>query len=94
MDTVLREVVESARALSGSRHGVITTVDEAGRPRDFVTSGLTPIVRNSPSPASPTLRGGEPCERLAKPLTESAGPAPSGVGADPDQANHQRSTIL
>ena len=40
--TVLREVVDSARALTGARNGVITTVDEAGQPQDFVTSGLTP----------------------------------------------------
>ena len=42
LDTVLREVVESARALTGAAQGVITTVDEAGEPRDFVTSGITP----------------------------------------------------
>ena len=42
VDTVLREVVDSARALTGARNGVIATVDEAGLPQDFVTSGLTP----------------------------------------------------
>ena len=41
LDTVLREVVESARALTGAPYGVIATVDEAGAPRDFVTSGFT-----------------------------------------------------
>ena len=41
VETVLREVVDSARALTDARHGVITTVDEAGLPRDFVTSGFT-----------------------------------------------------
>ena len=41
LDTVLGEVVESARALTGARYGVITTVDEAGAPRDFVASGFT-----------------------------------------------------
>ena len=40
--TVLREVVDSARALTGARHGLIATVDAAGQPQDFVTSGLTP----------------------------------------------------
>ena len=39
--TVLRETVDSARALTGARYGAITTIDEAGRPQDFVTSGLT-----------------------------------------------------
>ena len=38
--TVLKEVVESARTLTGARHGVITTLDEQGTVRDFVTSGL------------------------------------------------------
>ena len=41
LDTVLAEVVASARALTGAAYGVIATVDEAGEPRDFVTSGFT-----------------------------------------------------
>ena len=41
LDTVLREVVDSARALTGARYGAIAPVDEAGLPQDFVTSGLT-----------------------------------------------------
>ena len=40
LDTVLNEVVESTRALTGAACGVITTVDEASAPRDFVTSEL------------------------------------------------------
>ena len=40
--TVLQEVVDSARALTRARHGLIATVDAAGQPQDFVTSGLTP----------------------------------------------------
>ena len=42
LDTVLQEVVDSARALTGARYGVITTVDDAGRPQEFVGSGITP----------------------------------------------------
>ena len=42
LDTVLKEVVESAQALTGARWGVIATVDEAGTPLDFVFSGFTP----------------------------------------------------
>ena len=38
--TVLKEVVESARTLTGARHRVIMTIDERGTVRDFVTSGL------------------------------------------------------
>ena len=41
LETVLNEVVESARALTGARHSVISTIDETGAPRDFVTSGFT-----------------------------------------------------
>ena len=44
VETVLREVVDSARALTGARYGVIATIDEAGRPRpqDTIISGLPP----------------------------------------------------
>ena len=41
LDTVLQEVVDSARALTGARFGVIVTVDGAGETEEFVTSGLT-----------------------------------------------------
>ena len=41
LDTVLREVMESAQALTGARWGVIATVDEQGTPQDFVFSGFT-----------------------------------------------------
>ena len=34
-------MVESARALTGARYGAIATIDEAGAPQDFVTSGFT-----------------------------------------------------
>ncbi len=46
-DTVLKEVVESARALTDSRYGVITTLDGSGRPPDFVTSGISPDHRQT-----------------------------------------------
>ena len=39
---VVQEVVDSARALTGARYGVIATTDETGEVRDFVTSGFTP----------------------------------------------------
>ena len=42
LDTVLAEVVDSARGLTGARYGIIVTVDEAGAPADFVFSGITP----------------------------------------------------
>ncbi len=41
LETVLNEVVDSARALTGARYGAIATIDDAGVPQDFVTSGFT-----------------------------------------------------
>ena len=42
LNTVLREVVDSACVLTGARYGVIATIGEDGRAQEFVTSGLTP----------------------------------------------------
>lgn len=41
LNTVLEEVVESARALTGARYGATTTIDARGQAREFVSSGLT-----------------------------------------------------
>jgi len=41
LDTVLQEIVDRARALTGGRFGLITTIDEAGRFERFVGSGIT-----------------------------------------------------
>ena len=41
LETVLRGILESARGLTDARYGAIATIDEAGQPRDFVTSGFT-----------------------------------------------------
>lgn len=41
LETVLQEVVESARTLTRARYGVIVTMGQAGQPVDFLTSGLT-----------------------------------------------------
>ena len=40
-DTVLQEVVDSARALTGARYGAITVPGETGQRPDFIVSGLT-----------------------------------------------------
>ena len=40
--TVLQEVVDSARTLTDSRYGVITTINDDGQVLDFITSGFTP----------------------------------------------------
>ena len=41
LDTVLHEVVDSARTLTGSGYGLIITLDDAGQPQDFVSAGLS-----------------------------------------------------
>ncbi len=41
VDTVLQEIVDSARALTGVSYGLIVTIDEHGETRDFVSSGFT-----------------------------------------------------
>ena len=41
LNAVLHEIMESARDLTGARYGAITTLDEAGAPQDFLTSGFT-----------------------------------------------------
>ena len=46
LDTVLQEVVDSARALTGARYGIIVTVDETGHINEFVTSGFTSDEKN------------------------------------------------
>ncbi len=40
LDTVLNEIAESARALTGARFCAIATIDDLGQPVDFVTSGF------------------------------------------------------
>lgn len=46
VESVLQETVDGACLLTDARHGVITTVDDSGQPRDFVTSGISDDVRN------------------------------------------------
>ena len=41
LDTVLQQVVNDARALTGAAYGLITTVDDVGEAQDFVASGFT-----------------------------------------------------
>ena len=45
VDTVLREVVDGARALTGARYGMIATVDDAGGIEEFIAPGLSPEER-------------------------------------------------
>ena len=45
VDTVLREIVDSARALTGARYGMIATLDAGGAIEEFLAPGLTPQER-------------------------------------------------
>ncbi len=71
LTTVLDEVIESACALTGARHGVITTIDERGRVRDFLTSGLTPEDRRKMVEWSDGQRLFEHLRGLSAPLRVS-----------------------
>ena len=42
LDTALKEIVESARALTRARYGAITTIDNSGQLQDWFVAGLTP----------------------------------------------------
>ena len=42
-DTVLQEVLDSARALTKARYGVITLLDETGQLQDFLSSGMSSV---------------------------------------------------
>ena len=65
--TVLEEVVESARALTGARAGVITTIDERGELQDHVFRGLSPEEQRE-------LVAWPDGERLLKHLQDLPGP--------------------
>ena len=41
-DSVLREVVDSVRVLTGAGHAVITIIEQPEQSQDFISSGLTP----------------------------------------------------
>ena len=45
-ETALQEAVDSACLITGARHGVIATVENAGQSCEFVTSGISDEVRN------------------------------------------------
>ncbi len=45
LDTVLQEVVDGARSLTGARYGAVGVLDDSGRVQDFTTSGIAPDER-------------------------------------------------
>ena len=64
--TVLQEAVDSARALTAARCGIITTIDETGEVRDFVSSGSADYIVKPFSPAELTARVGAALRRVAR----------------------------
>ena len=68
LDTVLHEILTSTRDLVGARYGVITTIDEAGQPQDFVTSGFSPDEERLLMEWPPALRFFEHLRDLPGPL--------------------------
>ena len=68
LSTVLEEAVQSACTLTGAQHGVVTTIDERGRVRDFVTSGLSPEDRRTMVEWPDGLRFFEHLHGLSAPL--------------------------
>lgn len=57
--TVLQEVVDSARTLTGSHYGIITTSNDDGQVVEYITSGFTPEERQQFAdwPDGPKLHG-------------------------------------
>ena len=47
LDTVLQTIVERARALLGTRYGAVSVIDEESRITAFLTSGISPEVREA-----------------------------------------------
>ena len=45
LETVLQEVVDGARLLTGARYGAVGVFDDSGCIQDFITSGITPEER-------------------------------------------------
>ena len=85
LTTVLQEVVDSARVLTGARCGVITTLDQAGGLQDFLSSGFSAEEHTSflTWPEGPKLW--EHFRDLSKPIRLTDLPAfVRSLGLDPD----------
>ena len=79
-DSVLQDVVDSARNISDARYGGMTVLSDAGRFEQFVTSGLTDeqhrILAELPEsvPLFEHLNGGERTTQDRQSLRVSEGP--------------------
>ncbi len=79
LDTVLHEIAEAARALTGARYAVITTIDDAGQLEDAVLSGFTPEEKRQVVEWTDSLRVFEALRDLPSPLRVADMPAYVGA---------------
>ena len=64
MGSVFRDAADNARTFTKARYGAVATMDRAGEPRDYVTSGLgEDEVRGSRSAVPPGRR----CRGISRP---------------------------
>ncbi len=68
LNTVLHEIVASARTLTGARYGAITTMDDRGELQDFVSSGFLPEEHRKILEWPDRMRLYEHLRDLARPL--------------------------
>ena len=79
LDTVLHEIAEAARVLTGARYAVITTIDDAGQLEDAVLSGFTPEEKRQVVEWTDSLRVFEALRDLPSPLRVADMPAYVGA---------------
>ena len=75
VDTVLREIAKAARALTGARYAVITTIDGDRRLEHTVTSGLTPEATRQLETWTDNMRAFEALRDVPSPLRVADMPA-------------------
>ena len=66
--TVIREIAEAARALTGARYAIIATIDHTAQPDDIVFSGFTPEEQRQVEEWTDSLRVFEVLRDLSSPL--------------------------
>ena len=64
LESVLREVVESARVLTGAANAVITTVEPVEQIRDFISSGFSAEERRQLRNLPRESASGSTCSRV------------------------------
>ncbi|MCY4454549.1 MAG: response regulator [Immundisolibacterales bacterium] len=73
--TVMRESAEGARALTGARYAIVTTIGDTGQPEDVVFSGFTPEEERQVRAWADSLQVFEVLRDLPSPLRVADMPA-------------------